>query len=79
MDRNLEKLIQDFIDGRDVSVQRAKEISVHLEDKFDNDPYIDETIVMLAQYQPGGGDFLYGVVEMTNRLKRTVSHLRKTP
>ena len=56
---DLRALIDTFIDGEDRSVGQANAIEVALDETFgDREPYASAVLV-LASYQPSGGEFLY--------------------
>jgi predicted RNase H-related nuclease YkuK (DUF458 family) len=71
MDRkNIVDLINRFISKEDVSISIANEIEVAIDDVFPDDEYMQDTVVMLASYRPGGGEYLYNQEELINRLKK---------
>lgn len=69
------KMIDTFVSGADMSIMFANEIGVALDDKFPDDDYLQETVILLALYRPGGGEFLYDFDEIKARLLRTRQYL----
>lgn len=49
--------IRDFIDKKDISIKNAQEIDFLLGDLNIDNEIIDDLILMIALYVPGGGDF----------------------
>jgi hypothetical protein len=74
---DVERMIERFVSGTDISIRAANEIEVALDDAFPNDDYVQETVVMLAMYRPGGGEFLFDTVTIKQRLAATMGYLRK--
>jgi hypothetical protein len=52
-------LAEGLLAGTDLSIFAANSLEVLLSELFEDDDEIDELIVKLAMYRPGGGDFLY--------------------
>lgn len=63
-------LIKKFIGGDDRSLACANELEVALDDSFPEDEEIQDTILMLASYRPGGGDYLYSEEEVKKQLEK---------
>ncbi|KLN62647.1 hypothetical protein WH96_01865 [Kiloniella spongiae] len=61
-------LIEGFTGREDISLKFANQIEVALDDCFPDDNFMQDTVVMLASYCPGGGKFLYDEAEMIARL-----------
>jgi hypothetical protein len=74
---DVERMIERFVSGTDISIRAANEIEVALDDAFPNDDYVQETVVMLAMYRPGGGEFLFDTMTIKQRLAATMGYLRK--
>jgi hypothetical protein len=68
-------LIKQFIDGEDTSISLANEIEVALDDMFPDVDAIQDTVLMLASYRPGGGPYLYSEQEVMNQLQKTLKLL----
>lgn len=68
-------LIEDFLAGRDTALTTANRIEVMLEEAFPDDDFIQEVVIALAMYRPGG--HAHTVDEMTIRalLVRTQRYL----
>jgi hypothetical protein len=60
--------IDKFISGTDCSLQAANEIESKLDNVFPDDDYIQEVVVMLASYRPGGGEYLYDEKQLIEKL-----------
>jgi hypothetical protein len=58
------------------SIELANEIEVAIDDAFQHDDFMQETVEMLAMYRPGGGEFLFDVPEIRQRLIETRTRLR---
>lgn len=52
-------LIDGFLSGQDISVARANVLELALDDSFPEDETVQDLVLMLASYCPGGGEFLY--------------------
>ncbi|MCX5469326.1 hypothetical protein [Acinetobacter nematophilus] len=50
--------IQNFIEKKDISIKNAQEIDFLLNNLGIDNEVIDDLILMIALYVPGGGDFL---------------------
>jgi len=72
---SLATLVAKFIDGEDVSIARANAIEVALDEAFPDDEPIQDTVLMLASYRPGGGDYLYGEQEVRDQLVKVLKRL----
>jgi hypothetical protein len=68
-------LVAKFIDGEDVSIASANAIEVALDEAFPDDELMQDTVLMLASYRPGGGDYLYGEQEVKRQLKKVLERL----
>ena len=71
----LAALLAKFIDGEDVSIASANAIEVALDEAFPDDELIQDTVLMLASYRPGGGDFLYGEQQVRHQLGKALKRL----
>jgi hypothetical protein len=67
-------LIDTFVSGDDRSLAQAQAIEVALDDAHPGDEsVVGDAVIALAQYAPGGGEFLYDethIVGVLSRLKR---------
>lgn len=64
------ELIDKFISKEDTSTNLANEIEVAIDEAFPDDDYMQDVVVMLASYRPGGGDYLYDEYEIIDKLKK---------
>lgn len=71
----LASLLDRFVTGEDVSLAAANRIEVLLSDGFPDDELVQDRAGDLAQYRPGGGDFLFDEEEMRSRLSRLRDYL----
>jgi hypothetical protein len=60
----LRSLLEVFVSGTDRSVKFANEIEGQIALEFPEDHPVQELAEELAQYRPGGGDFLISESEM---------------
>lgn len=67
--------IQAFVDGEDISLAAANDIEVALDDAYPDDERIQDVVLMLASYRPGGGDCLHAEPEMRAVLAKLLSRL----
>ena len=70
----LETLIQRFLAG-DSSLAIANEIEAAIATTYPNDHPAQEIAELLAQYTPGGGDYLYSEKDLVGPLERFLSGL----
>lgn len=78
MDRQaLIALINKFINGSDCSISLANEIEIAIDEAFPNDELMQDAVLMLASYRPGGGDYLYNEAQIKNMLKRIYDKLEQ--
>ena len=59
---NRELLLQglrDFVENRDRSIAAAGRLEVALDASFPENEAMQDVVLALASYRPGGGDFLY--------------------
>lgn len=71
----LASLLDRFLTGEDVSMAAANRLEVLLSDAFPDDELVQGRVGDLAQYRPGGGDFLFDEKEMCARLSRLRDYL----
>lgn len=69
-------LVDNFVSGKDTSIEAANQLEVLLDDAFPNDDYLQETVEMLACYRPEGGDDVIGIDLMRRRLSRVNQYLQ---
>lgn len=72
---SLAELLAKFINGEDVSIASANAIEVALDEAFPDDDLMQDTVLMLASYRPGGGDFLYGEQQVRRQLEKALKRL----
>ena len=70
-------LIEKFIEGEDCSVAVANQIEVAIDDTYPEDAFMQETVLMLASYRPGGGEFLYDEKTLKGRLRKAKERLKQ--
>ena len=66
--REARSLVDGLVVGTDVSIGAANALEVLLSELFEDDDDVDEMIVMLAMYRPGGGEFLYSIQDLRPEL-----------
>ncbi len=64
----LRGLLEQFCSGHDNSIKAANAIEVALDDAFPNDGQVQDVVLALASYRPGGGEFLYDEQEIKMQL-----------
>lgn len=69
--------IEKFISGDDISLVNAQEIEVLLEDLFIKDEIIIDTILFLASYRPGGGEYMNDEIRIIQQLNKVLLFLKK--
>jgi hypothetical protein len=57
--QRLERLLESFVAGEDRSVRFANGIEGLLLEAFPDDDALEDLLVALASYRPGGGEYLY--------------------
>jgi hypothetical protein len=72
----ISRLALPFLTGADVSIAAANRIEAFLSDTFPDDDHVQETCDLLAVYRPGGGEFLVDTAAVSERLTKTLAHLR---
>lgn len=77
MSAEIERLIERFVSGSDISIETANQIETLLDDNFPDDDYLQQTVEMLAMYRPEGGEFLFDAVAIRRRLIETRRYLQK--
>jgi hypothetical protein len=73
----LNTLLNRFVDGDDTSLSAANRLEVLLSEMYSGDDVVEERIGDLAQYRPGGGDYLFDAKEMRGRLDRLRKYLAR--
>ena len=66
----LTERINHFIQGKDCSITNAQAIEVALDDLFPEDQLIQDTVLMLASYRAGAGDYLYDEEQVKRQLEK---------
>ena len=72
---SLVKLIERFTLGEDVSIAAVNAIEVAVEEMFPNDDEMQDVVVQLASYRPGGGEYLYNEAEIEPTLAKILKKL----
>ena len=73
----IEQLVRRFVSGADTSIEAANEIELAFDDSFPGDDYVQQTVEMLAMYRPEGGEFLFDIAAIRQRLIDTMKYLQK--
>ncbi|MCS4296859.1 MULTISPECIES: hypothetical protein [Acinetobacter] len=68
--------IQNFIDKKDISIKNAQEIDFLLSKLSIDNEVIDDLILMIALYVPGGGDFLLDEDQIIMQLSKAKEILK---
>ena len=74
----LHELIADlkvFISKEDHMISRANKIEVAIDELFLEDDYAQNFVNDLAQYSPGGGDYLYSFEDILPKAKSVLKWL----
>ena len=71
------KKIDDFISGVDTTLNSANAIEVALEEEFPDDEFIEEVVIALACYRPGGPPETLNEQSIRDFLVRTKRYLEK--
>lgn len=71
---DLQLLMTSFMNGADISLSAANRLGALLDEMFPNDAYIQDIVGMLAQYRPGGGEFLHDTPEVQRKLIRASAY-----
>lgn len=75
MTTELNALLDQFIDGDEVSLTAAGRLEVLLDDAYPDDEVVQDRVSDLARYRPGGGDFLIDSDEMRLSLRQLRDYL----
>ena len=70
-------LLDKFVRGDDRSLSLAGEIEVALDRAFPEDEAIQDVVLALASYRPGGGAFLYDEAAMIPKCKWVREEIRR--
>lgn len=73
----LDSLLSRFVDGDDTSLTAANRLEVLLSEMYPADDVVADRVGDLAQYRPGGGDYLLDATEMQSRLARLRTYLAR--
>lgn len=68
----LTEWINNFIQGKDCSIANAQVIEVALDELYAEDGLIQDTVMMLASYRAGGGEYLYDEEQVKRQLQKVV-------
>ena len=77
-DMRINDLIDDlkiFIRKEDHLIGRAHKIEVGIDELFPEDDYAQSFVADLAQYSPGGGDYLYSFEDILPKAKSVLNWL----
>ena len=67
-EEQLIRAIEAFLDGIDVSLEAVNKIEGLIAEHFSDDDRFNDTLLALALYRPGGGDFLYDQEQLSQEL-----------
>ncbi|RAZ84340.1 hypothetical protein DPM33_31665 [Mesorhizobium hawassense] len=65
-----------FLSGEGTSLATANSLEVLLDAAYPEDETVQDVVVDLASYRPGGGEFLFDTPEMQRRLSRLQTYLK---
>ncbi|WP_151801380.1 hypothetical protein [Acinetobacter guillouiae] len=68
--------IENFVNKNDISLKNTQEIEVLLESLIIKDELITETILLLASYRPGGGEYMNDESQIIQELKKVLVLLK---
>ncbi len=68
-------LVDRFISGVDYSYEAAKRLKDLLAENFVEDSYVQQLVVALGNYRPGGGEGHYDYPQMRERLTAARQYL----
>jgi hypothetical protein len=71
----LRRLLRIFVNGVDRSIGLAGEIETRMRGLFPDDPRFEDFVDQLAQYQPGGGEFLYNDEQLLPSVRWVLAQL----
>ena len=69
-------LISKFISGEEISLSLANRIEVILDSEFPEDEMIQDVVLMLASYRPGGGEYLFDYDQLAPALSKVLEKLK---
>ena len=75
LSKQITEQIKCFIQGTDCSIANAQAIEVALDDLFPEDQLIQDTVLILASYRAGGGDYLYNEEQVKRQLQLVIGIL----
>ncbi|MBQ1782626.1 MAG: hypothetical protein II007_03145 [Gammaproteobacteria bacterium] len=70
MNQELRSLLESFISGENQSLLMAQKIESIICIEYAEDHPLQELAEFLAQYRPGGGEFLYSETETAQEISR---------
>ena len=68
-------LVKKFTSGEDVSIRSANAIEVAIDNAFPDDEVMQDAVLMLASYRPGGGEYLYSEREVKGQLEKILKRV----
>jgi len=69
--------INKFISGEDISITAANVIEVWIDDAYPDDEMMQDVVLLLASYRPGGGEYLYNEKTIKNKLEKVLANIQK--
>ncbi|BAB49176.1 MULTISPECIES: hypothetical protein [Mesorhizobium] len=74
---DLSLLLTRFVSGEDTSLATADSLEVLLDEAYPDDEVVQNAVIALASYRPGGGPFLFDTSEIQRRLLRLRDYLSR--
>ena len=71
----LQRLIERFCSGDDISIEASNAIEAALEEAFPSEEWAQDAVLTLASYRPGGGEFLYDEEATKRQLTSVLGHI----
>lgn len=69
------EMLEAFVDERSRSKDLAGDLEVRLDREYPDDPLVQNLVLALASYEPGGGEFLYDQEAIATLCREVLSHL----
>lgn len=79
MDPKIEKVctsLKQFVEGMDRSLEFAGRLEVAIDEAFPDDDDLEDLVLALASYRPGGGPLLYNEERILRMCKSALASLR---
>ncbi|TPK55923.1 hypothetical protein FJ546_28395 [Mesorhizobium sp. B2-4-19] len=74
---DLSLLLTRFVSGEDTSLAAANSLESLLDAAYPDDELVQDVVIDLASYRPGGGPFLFDTLEIQRRLHRLRDYLSR--